>query len=142
MTAHAGKNAVSANTGTGSRSKTKTTKSKKGASRKIKRTKGQMAPMPDRINEIQGALAKKGFYAGEPTGKWNDDSAEAMKKFQAANGLTPNGRYDALTLQKLGLGSGTAGLGAPTPPPNTANRLLSSKVQRDEVKNENENQPE
>jgi len=117
---------------------TKTTKSKKGASRKNRRMKGQMAPTPDRINEIQSALAKKGFYSGEPTGKWDDDATEAIKKFQAANGLTPNGKYDAWTLQKLGLGSGTAGMGAPTAPPNTANRLLSSKVQRDEVKNENE----
>jgi len=115
-----------------------TTKTRKGASRKSKRVKGQEAPTTERINEIQAALATKGFYAGEPSGKWDDDSTEAMRKFQAANGLTPSGKYDALTLQKLGLGSGTAGLGAPTAPPNTANRLLSSKVQRDEVKNENE----
>ncbi len=121
-----------------SASTAKTTKTRKAATRKSKRVKGQIAPTPERINEIQTALAKKGFYAGEPTGKWDDDSTEAMKKFQAANGLNPSGKYDAWTLQKLGLGSGTAGLGAPTPRPNTANRLLSSKVQRDEVKNENE----
>lgn len=120
----------------------KTAKSRKGTSRKSKRVKGQTAPTPDRINEIQAALAKKGFYAGEPTGKWDDDSAEAIRKFQAANGLMPTGKYDAWTLQKLGLGSGTAGLGAPTPPPNTPNRLLSSKAQRDEMKNENETEPE
>jgi len=29
-------------------------------------------------------------------------------------------------------------MGVPTPPPNSTNRLLSSKVQRDEVKNEPE----
>jgi hypothetical protein len=61
-----------------------------------------------------------------------------MKKFQASHGLNPTGKMDALTLQKLGLGSGTAGMGVPTPPPNSSNRLLSSKVQRDEVKNEPE----
>ena len=48
---------------------------------------------------------------------------DAMKKFQSANGLNPSGKLDALTLQKLGLGSETAGLAAPTPPPNSANRL-------------------
>jgi len=117
-----------------------TTKTRKATSRKSNRVKGQAAPTTDRINEIQSALAKKGFYAGEPSGKWDEDSTEAMKKFQSANGLTPSGKYDAWTLQKLGLGSGTAGMGAPTAPPNTANRLLSSKVQRDEVKNED--QPE
>jgi hypothetical protein len=62
-----------------------------------------------------------------------------MKKFQSEHGLLPTGKFDALTLQKLGLGSETAGLGAPTPPPNAAaNRLLSPKVQRDEAKNEPE----
>jgi len=116
----------------------KSGKSGKRSSSKTKRVKGQAAPTPDRINEIQGALAKNGAYAGEPSGKWDDSTAEAMRKFQASHGLTPNGKMDALTLQKLGLGSETAGLGVPTPPPNSTNRLLSSKVQRDEVKNEPE----
>ena len=116
----------------------KTTGSKRSATRRSKRVKGQAAPTPERINEIQAALNKRGFYSGEPTGKWDDSSTESMKKFQSANGLNPTGKFDALTLQKLGLGAETAGLGAPTAPPNTANRLLSSKVQRDEVKNEPE----
>ena len=100
--------------------------------------KGQAAPTSERINEIQGALAKNGAYAGEPSGKWDDSTVEAMKKFQASHGLNPSGKMDALTLQKLGLGSETAGMGVPTSPPNSSNRLLSSKVQRDEVKNEPE----
>jgi len=100
--------------------------------------KGQAAPTPDRINEIQDALAKNGTYKGTPSGQWDDSTVEAMKKFQSTHGLTPSGKMDALTLQKLGLGSDTAGMGVPTPPPNSSNRLLSSKVQRDEVKNEPE----
>lgn len=135
---HTNKVTASAKVKTGSSGAAIATKTKKGTSRKSKRVRGQMAPTPERVNEIQTALAKKGFYAGEPTGKWDDESTEAIRKFQSANGLTPSGKYDAWTLQKLGLGSGTAGLGAPTPPPNTANRLLSSKAQRDEVKNETE----
>jgi hypothetical protein len=64
-----------------------------------------------------------------------------MKKFQSSRGLTPTGKLDAPTLQKLGFGSETTGLAAPTPPPNaTANRLLSSSAQRDELKNEDEPQ--
>ena len=116
----------------------KSSKSGKRSSSKAKRMKGQAAPTPDRINEIQSALAKKGVYAGEPSGKWDDSTVEAMRKFQSTHGLNPTGKMDALTLQKLGLGSGTAGMGVPTPPPNSSNRLLSSKVQRDEVKNEPE----
>jgi len=118
----------------------KSAHSRKSSNRsKSKRVKGQATPTPERINEIQDALAKKGFYTDAPSGKWDDSTTEAMKKFQSSRGLNPTGKFDALTLQKLGLGSETAGLGAPTPPPNAvANRLLSSKVQRDEIKNEPE----
>jgi len=88
--------------------------------------KGQAAPTPERIGEIQEALAKRGALAGTPTGKWDDDTVEAMRKFQAFNGLNPTGKLDAPTLQKLGLGSETAGLAAPTPPPNSASRLRNN----------------
>jgi hypothetical protein len=38
-----------------------------------------------------------------------------MKRYQDKNGLNPSGKIDALTLDKLGLGSDTAGKGAPVP---------------------------
>jgi len=75
-----------------------------------------MAPTPDRIEEIQTALARENAYDGVPNGKWDSATIEAMKKFQSANGLEPTGKIDALTLQKLGLGSEVAGKGAPMPP--------------------------
>ncbi len=97
--------------------------------------KGQAAPTTERINEIQGALARNGVFAGDPTGKWDDSTSDAMRKFQAKKGLNPTGKLDAPTLQKLGLGSETAGLGAPTPPPNSAaNRLLSPSAKREETR--------
>jgi len=123
---------------TTTRTTKKSSRTRKSSTRKSNRVKGQAAPTPDRVNDIQGALAKNGAYTGSPTGKWDDSTAEAMKKFQASHGLNPTGKMDALTLQKLGFGSETAGMGVPTPPPNSTNRLLSSKVQRDEVKNEPE----
>jgi hypothetical protein len=45
-----------------------------------------------------------------------------MQKFQSENGLSSNGKIDATSLQKLGLGSGTAGVDAPKPaaPPSSA----------------------
>jgi hypothetical protein len=48
-----------------------------------------------------------------------------MRKFQAGHGLNPSGKLDAATLQKLGLGSQTAGVAAPVPP--VATSLLATK---------------
>ena len=130
------KGAVKSGSGTSASRKPAKGKSRKS---KTKKVRGQAVPTPERISEIQSALARKGAYTGDPTGKWDESTTDAMKKFQAAHGLAPSGKFDALTLQKLGLGSDTAGLGVPTPPPNAAaNRLLSPKVQRDEAKNEPE----
>ncbi|MGO9642324.1 MAG: peptidoglycan-binding domain-containing protein [Candidatus Acidiferrales bacterium] len=80
------------------------------------RDRGQKAPTPDRIMEIQTALVRENAYRGAPNGRWDTATVEAMRRFQDANGLNPTGKIDALTLQKLGLGSEVAGKGAPTPP--------------------------
>ena len=83
-----------------------------------KHTRTQMAPTSARISEIQSALATQGTYQGATTGKWDDATVEAMKRFQSANGLNPSGKLDALSLQKLGMGSSVAGRGAPLPSAN------------------------
>ena len=88
--------------------------------RRAKRVRGQKAPTSERIAEIQQALAKDGRYTGTPNGKWDGSTVEALRRFQAAHSLNPTGRLDAPTLQKLGLGSETAGLAAPLPPGGTA----------------------
>jgi hypothetical protein len=75
----------------------------------------QTAPTADRIREIQTALAESDSYKGQPSGKWDDASINALKHFQQVNGLNPTGKLDAHSLQKLGLGSETAGRGAPRP---------------------------
>ncbi len=78
-----------------------------------RRPRGQKAPAPDRISEIQQALGKDGSYTGKPSGKWDESTVEAMKKFQESHGLNPSGKLDAKTLQQLGLGSQTAGVAPP-----------------------------
>ena len=98
---------------TTSRKKSVSAKSKK--KRRAARPKGQAAPTADRIKDIQTALQKDGSYEGEPTGKWDSNTVEALKKYQDKNGFAPTGKIDALSLEKLGLGSDTAGKGAPTP---------------------------
>ena len=85
-----------------------------------RRERGQKAPAPDRISEIQQALAKEGSFTGKANGKWDATTVEAMRKFQSAHGLNPSGKLDAMTLQKLGLGSKTAGVAPPIPTANSA----------------------
>jgi hypothetical protein len=82
-----------------------------------KREAKQMAPTPDRIREIQSALSMGGYYSAQPTGKWDIDTVAAMQRFQQTHGLSGSGKLDALTLQKLGLGSQIAGVSAPQPSP-------------------------
>jgi len=91
------------------------TTAKKTRAKRGRKEKGQTAPTPERISEIQTALAKDGSFTGSPNGKWDDATAEATKKFQAAHSLNPSGKLDARTLQKLGLGSQTAGVAPPMP---------------------------
>jgi peptidoglycan hydrolase-like protein with peptidoglycan-binding domain len=89
---------------------------------------GQKAPTSERISEIQTALAREGAYNGSPTGSWDDQTSAAMRKYQSTHGLTANGKLDAPTLHRLGLGSQTAGIAAPTPPPGAVSRLSSSNA--------------
>jgi peptidoglycan hydrolase-like protein with peptidoglycan-binding domain len=104
--------AAQSSTKRGKSSAKKKTASRK-SSRKSKPT-GQKVPAPDRIREIQTALQHEGAMSAEPTGKWDDATVAAMKKYQDKQGLNPTGKIDAQTLNKLGLGSETAGKGAPT----------------------------
>jgi peptidoglycan hydrolase-like protein with peptidoglycan-binding domain len=91
------------------------TRHAKSTRKTTRRERGQKAPAADRISEIQTALAKDGSFNGKPSGKWDAWTVDAMKKFQEAHGLNPSGKLDAKTLQKLGLGSQTAGLAPPMP---------------------------
>jgi len=74
---------------------------------------GQKTPSSDRISEIQSALAREGYYKGDPNGRLDANTVAALEKFQSANDLDANGKLDAPTLQKLGLGSDIAGVAAP-----------------------------
>ena len=96
---------------------TTTTAKKKTVSKKhhSRREPTQKAPTPAPISEIQSALARNGYYQGQPNGKWDSNTVSAMQKFQSGNGLEPSGKLNALSLQKLGLGSSVAGVSAPKP---------------------------
>ena len=81
--------------------------------RRRRRRRGQQKPTPPRIREIQAALIEADYLKGEPSGVWDDGTAGAMSDFQKDNGFRVTGKPDALSLIKLGLGSETAGVGAP-----------------------------
>ncbi len=64
----------------------------------------QLQPDADRYREIQNALSEKGYFKGEVNGQWEDDSVGALTRFQADKGLTDDGKINALSLIRLGLG--------------------------------------
>lgn len=65
---------------------------------------GQTAPTPDRYKEIQEALAKKGYLHSEANGVWNQESADALRRFQQDQNLQASGKLDSLSIIALGLG--------------------------------------
>jgi peptidoglycan hydrolase-like protein with peptidoglycan-binding domain len=91
----------------GSKASTAKTAAKSAKGRKATaKSKGPQRPEPERIKEIQTALASRG-YDVEPNGVWDSRSVEAVKKFQDDNeikNLTGKGKLDSLTLIALGLG--------------------------------------
>jgi murein L,D-transpeptidase YcbB/YkuD len=65
----------------------------------------QLAPSADRYREIQQALAAKGYLQPEQTtGAWDQNSTDALKRFQAEQNLEPSGKINSLSLIALGLG--------------------------------------
>lgn len=78
--------------------------------------RGPLRPSSARVTEIQTALVRSGYYKGDPNGKWDSGTVQAMRNFQEDHGLDGTGKIDALSLQKLGLGSEIAGVDAPRPP--------------------------
>lgn len=57
----------------------------------------------EQIMEAQKMLKTNNFYAGEPTGKLDDETRAGLKKYQAANTLSPTGTLNQVTLEKMGI---------------------------------------
>lgn len=65
----------------------------------------QSAPTPERYKEIQEALAKRGYLEEAPSGIWDTQSGEALRRFQQDQSLEPTGKLNSLSLIALGLGA-------------------------------------
>jgi peptidoglycan hydrolase-like protein with peptidoglycan-binding domain len=115
-THHSSKSSTAASSTTHNKSGNSKSSSHRKTSR---REPKQKAPTPQRIEEIQSALSRDGYYQGSPNGKWDSGTVDAMRRFQQEHGISPTGKLDAMSLQKLGLGSDVAGLGAPRAAPQT-----------------------
>ena len=112
-------------TATAKKSTAKKTSSKKSSSKKKTTAKSgqtwrsrQLQPTPERYSDIQRALIEKGYLQGEATGKWDQASIDALRRFQQEQNLEPSGKIDSLSLIALGLGPkyDTAAVAAAPPP--------------------------
>jgi Putative peptidoglycan binding domain len=65
---------------------------------------GQQKITPDRAREIQDALIRQHYLAGEASGEWDARTQAAMEQFQADNGWQSKVTPDSRALIKLGLG--------------------------------------
>ena len=75
----------------------------------------QLHPDPERYQQIQQALADRGYFKGQVNGNWGDDSIDAVKRFQVDQKIEPDGKINALTLIDLGLGPKHEAAVAPPP---------------------------
>ncbi len=71
---------------------------------RYRRRLAQLHLEPQRIAEIQRALAQAGYLNQESTGKWNEATKAAMRRFQADHGFPTTALPEAKSLMKLGLG--------------------------------------
>lgn len=66
----------------------------------------QLHPDPERYQQIQQALASRGYFKGPVNGVWGDDSVDALRRFQTDQKISDNeGKINALSLNALGLGA-------------------------------------
>lgn len=57
----------------------------------------------EQIMQAQKILKDGGMYAGEQTGKLDDDTRAGLKKYQETNGLKVTGTLNKATLEKMGV---------------------------------------
>ena len=55
------------------------------------------------VRQAQAALNDKGYDAGAVDGRWGPSTQNAVRRFQASNGLAENGTLDSSTLSALGV---------------------------------------
>jgi Putative peptidoglycan binding domain len=72
------------------------------------------SPSSDRYREIQESLISRGYLQGPANGVWDQNSADAMRKFQTEQKMDPTGKISAKALISLGLGPKDESIVPPT----------------------------
>jgi peptidoglycan hydrolase-like protein with peptidoglycan-binding domain len=72
--------------------------------------RGQQGIQPERATQIQQALVQAHYWEGEPSGKWDAKTEEALRRYQADNGWQTKIVPDSRAIIKLGLGPSNDGL--------------------------------
>jgi Putative peptidoglycan binding domain len=68
------------------------------------RVRGQKAIDGDRVLQIQQALVREHYLKGEPSGKWDSSTQQALQRYQADQGWQSKAVPDSRALIRLGLG--------------------------------------
>jgi peptidoglycan hydrolase-like protein with peptidoglycan-binding domain len=87
-----------------SASSQKNSNSKHHSSKKTRKPGGQQAIDTERCSEIQEALVREHYLSGKPSGKWDDSTQQAMRRYQADQGWQNKSVPDSRALIRLGLG--------------------------------------
>jgi peptidoglycan hydrolase-like protein with peptidoglycan-binding domain len=96
--------------------------------KKTTKKRGQQIIDSDRARQIQQALIREHYLTGEPTGKWDATTQEAMQKYQADQGWQSKTTPDSRALIKLGLGPSKDHLLNPESAMTTAPAAASAKM--------------
>ena len=86
------------------KSASSSTSSRRGKKSKKTAKRGQQKIDSERTQQIQEALIKQHYLSGEPSGKWDPATEDALRKFQTDNGWQNKTVPDSRALIKLGLG--------------------------------------
>jgi peptidoglycan hydrolase-like protein with peptidoglycan-binding domain len=86
------------------RTSTQTRASRKGVRSKKGYRRGQQKIDSERTYQIQEALIRKHYMTGEPSGKWDASTEDALRRFQADHGWQNKTVPDSRALIRLGLG--------------------------------------
>lgn len=72
--------------------------------KKTAKTRGQQKIDSERAQAIQEALIREHYLTGEASGKWNDATEAALRRYQSDNGWQSKTVPDSRALIRLGLG--------------------------------------